>query len=659
MSDKSAMVVFQPSGRRGHVPLGITIIEASRRIGVDIEALCGEKQVCGKCKVRVESGRFEKYNITSKPEHAGPWQVGEERFVTVAERAEGYRLGCAAVVGGDLLIFVPEASQAGKQVVSKSAQPIEVDYDPAVKYYTVSCSAPTLADPLADFERLCMALETDFGLTGLTIDLFALRRLAGALREGNWQVTVSVWMDKQIIRVRPGQAAATYGLAVDVGTTTIAAYLCRLDDSGVVHTETMMNPQVKYGEDVISRISYHMNHDDGLMRMSQDLIEGLNVLIARAVTAVSTMHATMTADDIEDMVICGNTAMQHILLRLDPEPLGVLPFTPANQQCLNLNARSLGLAINPGANLLVLPNAGGFVGGDNVAAIIACKPHLQQEMHLLIDIGTNGELVLGNRDQLLYTSCATGPALEGAQIEFGMRAAPGAIERVKIDPDTLDVDYKVVGRLAWRRFSEPQQMRTKGICGSGILDVVAALYQAGIVLKSGAFNKALDTPRLRQNAHSKVYEFVLAWAEETSIGRDVVITQKDIRQIQMAKAAIYTGCKLMMRRLGVMQPARIDIAGAFGAHIDRTLALVMGLIPDCPVQSIHSVGNAAGDGCRMVLLDRRLRQVADALVRQAEFVELTAEDDFQQELVAATQIPHMHDEFIHLEGLVAPEILRQ
>ncbi|MGB5985560.1 MAG: ASKHA domain-containing protein, partial [Desulfobacterales bacterium] len=490
-------------------------------------------------------------------------------------------------------------------------------------------------------------------------DLAALQQLPSALAEGRGRVSATVWMEKEIIAVQAGEPASGLGLAVDIGTTTLAGYLCDLATGKVLATVSAMNPQVKYGEDVISRITYHHNHDDGLKRMSDDLRAGLNRLIAEALGVLrSNGRGEVARENIVDMAVCGNTAMHHILLQLDPSDLGVMPFAPVVRSSLDLKARDLGIEIHPAAHLYVLPNTAGFVGADNVGVILAEEPHKHDEMQLIIDIGTNGELVLGNIQGLVASSCATGPALEGAQIEFGMRAAPGAIERVKIDPVTHEVDYKVVGRDAWRSYSQAEQMQVKGICGSGILDVAGEFFKTGIILKGGAFNGGLTSPRYRENPESGFKEFVLAWAAETSIGREVVITQKDIRQIQLAKAAVYTGCKLMMRRLGVAVPDKVKIAGAFGTHVDRALALVAGLLPDVPLEAVESVGNAAGDGCRMALLDRKKREEADWVARNVTYLELSLEPDFQDELLDALAFPHQRDPFPHLAGIVPQQILQ-
>ena len=683
MSEDKAMVIFQPSGRRGKVPKGISVIEASRLLGVDIETLCGEKRVCGKCLVRIEEGQFEKFGIQSARTHVSPWQAEEEKFITPQRREKGYRLGCAARVEDDILVFVPEASRAGKQLVSKAARDIYIEHNPAVQLYFVQVDPPSFEEPTGDFERICRVLERDFGLKNLSIDIFALRQLSGALRDGLWAVTVSVWNDREVVRIRPGKADRSYGLAIDVGTTTVAAYFCDLTSMEVVDTVSMMNPQCKYGEDVMARITYHMSTPQGLQRMSDDILAGINELIDRVIENTfppgkkkkridqadetgqgpeeGKTYLRLTREDIEDIAIGFNTAMHHIFLSINPEYLGSAPFTPAIHRSLDIKARDLGIKINPSSYLFVLPIEAGFVGADNVGVLIAEEPYKHDENQLIIDIGTNGELVLGNRHKMISSSCATGPALEGAQITFGMRAAPGAIERIDIDRQTREVDYKVIGRDAWRNFSKPGEMKVKGICGSGILDLLAELYRTGIIVKSGAFNKKAleDHPRFRTNPDTEQPEFVLAWAAESSIGQDIVVTQKDIRQIQLAKGALYAGCKLMVKRMGLEKVDKVKIAGAFGTHVDRTKALVMGLFPDCEIAMIESVGNAAGDGCRAALLNVEKRAEANWCSRHVEYIELTLEETFQQDFVEALELPHTTDQFPHLKGIVPDEILNQ
>jgi uncharacterized 2Fe-2S/4Fe-4S cluster protein (DUF4445 family) len=557
--------------------------------------------------------------------------------------------------------------------VSKAARDIHIECNPAVKYYYVEVAEPTFESSTADLERILDELNKKYRLSDLDIDYLAAQRLPSQLREGLWKITVAVWMDKEIIRVLPGKIEDCYGLAIDVGTTTVAAYLCNLATMEVIDTVSMMNPQCKYGEDVMSRITYHMMHQDGLIKMSSDIIEGLNNLVAQACGATHPPKKNrkkkgiekegaalcLNHSDIIDMTIVGNTAMHHILLKLNPEYVGVAPFPPVIHKSMDIKARDLGIRINESAYVHVLPIEAGFVGADNVGVLIAEEPYKKDEIQLIIDIGTNGELVLGNKERLISSSCATGPALEGAQITYGMRAAPGAIERIKIDPETHEVDYKVIGRDAWRSYSKSEEMQTKGICGSGILDLFAELYRSGVILKSGRFNTNQKTSRLRKNPDNNQPEFVIAWANETTIGKDIVITQKDIRQIQLAKGALYCGCKLMMRRMGIEKVEKVKIAGAFGTHVDREKALIMGLFPDCEIDKIISIGNAAGDGARAALLNREKREEANWVSRNVEYIELTVEKDFQQQFIEAMQIPHMKDRFPHLKGIVPDDILNQ
>jgi uncharacterized 2Fe-2S/4Fe-4S cluster protein (DUF4445 family) len=691
MDNKKYMVIFQPSARRGLVEEGTNLIEASRQLGVDIEALCGEKKVCGKCKVRIEEGFYEKFGITSSRSNASEWQEEEDKFFTPEQKEEGYRLGCVAKVEGDLLVFVPEEARAGKQVVSKAARDIHIDWNPAVKIYHVQVEPPVFEEPTGDFERVCRELEKNHGLKDLTADWNALKKLPSTLRDGKWSVTIAVWMDKEVINFWPGKVEDYYGVAIDVGTTTVAAYFCNLATMEVFTTTSMMNPQCKYGEDVMARITYHMMNPGGLETMSNDLFDGLNSLIVQGCESTyppkkkkkkkkddeggeveaaveepeeeapeeGKTYLRLKPEDLLDMTLVGNTAMHHIMLQLDPEHVGLAPFPPVIHRSMDIKARELGVGIGSSAYVHVLPNEAGFVGADNVGVLIAEEPYKSDELQLIIDIGTNGELVLGNKDKLISCSCATGPALEGAQLSYGMRAAPGAIERITIHPETHEVDYKVIGRDAWRSFSKPEEMKTKGICGSGILDVLAELYTSGVITKSGRFNKKQKSDRYRKNADTKQPEFVIAWANETSIGKDVVITQKDVRQIQLGKGALYTGCVLMMRRMGLEKVDQIKVAGAFGTHVDKTKALIMGLYPDCDLDQVLAVGNAAGDGARAALLNRAKRDEANWVARNVEYIELTVEEDFQERFMEAMQIPHMKDEFPHLEGIVPAEVLHQ
>ncbi len=649
---KKHKVIFQPSGRRGEVEEGKTLLQAAQALGVDIEALCGNKKVCGKCKVRIEEGYFEKDNIESGMAHIFPPVPSPDEMKHIKPQdGPGIRLACQCEVRGDVKVFVPERSRAGKQVVRKAAKELTIKLDPAVRKYNVELKAPTLHDmTTGDWERVLKFLEDDYSLKGLTFDYLVLKDLQDALRKGVWKATVTVWMDKEIVKIEPGFVEASYGLAVDVGTTTCVGYLTDLNTGKVVNTESMMNPQVPYGEDVMSRITYAMsNPGAGLETMQKAIIQGLNEIIERVVKDIR-KEGPNPGFVIDDLTIVFNTAMHHIFLGLNPEYIGRSPFIPAVQSSLDIKARDLGISINPASYIHVLPIEAGFVGADNVGVLIAEEPYNQDENVLIIDIGTNGELLLGNRNKVCSTSCATGPAFEGAQIKFGMRAAPGAIETVAIDPVTREPRYKVIGKDEWSN-TNGSKMSTKGLCGSGIIQVVAEMFKAGIIDKSGRFVLDLGTPRVRKDADGKP-EYVLAWAAETSIGQDITVTQGDVRALQLAKGALYTGAKLMMKKLGIATLDRVILAGAFGSHIDREASLTLGMFPDCNIEKVYAVGNAAGDGSRMALLNRGKRKEANDRARWVEFVEIATDPAFEKEFMMAMHIPHMKDKFPNLKELL-------
>ncbi|MFC1995726.1 FAD-dependent oxidoreductase [Chloroflexota bacterium] len=1127
------MVIFQPSGRRGYINGGKTIKEASVALGVDIEGICGEKAICGKCKIRIEEGVFEKYAITSNRENLSPMGVTERKFFNIQHERHGYRLACQAKIMGNIVVYVPEESRMGKQVVRKEAKEINIEIKPAIRKYYVELKKASLDDPLGDWDRLQNELSRKFKLSNLTIDYQVLLGLQNAIREGDWKVTVSVWQDKEVTKVDPGIVEKGYGLAVDVGTTTVAGYLCDLTDGKVIATASAMNPQVIYGEDVMSRISYTITNPNGLEQLNQAIIDGINGIVEDA-----TALAGIKRQDILDMSIVGNTCMHHILLNVDPQYIGRSPFPPVlhhsldikardlglkilpevethekgsyppcqvtcpakvngqdflyliaqgkfdealeevrrafpfagvcgrvcthpcetecergevddplsirylhrfvadyelkvgrvkitpieqtkedkvavvgsgpaglacayelvrrgypvtvfeatpeaggmlrygipeyrlpknildneigyikelgveiktsspvgnlkrlfdqsykaiflatgawvsqkmgipnedtkgvvhaldflkqvnsgekvevgkrvavigggnaaldtariarrlgarevlliyrrtrnempaisseideaeregvkfqflttpvrvlvnglqcirtelgesdesgrqrpipvkgsefdididdiiiaigqvadatvspteleytnqgtfyadpitletnikgifaggdavsgpsnvisavakgqeaalsielylggidlgkgrpappkrvedipkegvgtevrndapvlevekrkgfaevelgfskelatqeSKRCLNCSifaekessqideVRSIGIKIAPGAYIHVLPIEAGFVGADNVGVLIAEAPYNQDSIEFVIDIGTNGELIMGNRHKLIASSCATGPAFEGAEIKHGMRAAPGAIETIEIDTETKEVRFKVIGGEDWN--TDITDMGAKGICGSGIIDIAPQLFMAGIIDHTGRFNRELNNPRLRVTDEGP--EFVIAWANETSISQDIVICQADVRNIQLAKAAMYAGAKIMMRRLGVDKLDKVILAGAFGSYIDKKSAACLGLFPDCDLENIYAVGNAAGDGARIALLNVEKRVEADKMARQVEYIELTVEPDFDKVFSQAMWLPHMKDTFPHLNHLL-------
>jgi uncharacterized 2Fe-2S/4Fe-4S cluster protein (DUF4445 family) len=645
MKNQKHTIVFQPSGVRGKVADGTTILDAARKLGAGIESVCGGKGTCGKDRVRIEEGYFAKYGIHSDAASVSVTGKASEKFLSRQQLKQNYRLACQTRVHGDVVIFVPEESRKGQQVVRKEATAREIKLKPAVKKYYVALKPATLDDATGDFERLRGELERKYRLRGLTIDYPVLLGLQNIMRKGDWKVTVSVWKKQELINVEPGQVKRGYGLAIDIGTTTVAGYLCDLASGEVLATEAMMNPQVAYGEDVMSRIGYATKEKNGLKRLNDAIVEGLN-RIAGEVAKKTGIKRT----DIIDMAVVGNTCMHHLFLNIDPRYLGRAPFPPGIHHSVDIKARDLGLRIASGSYVHVLPIEAGFVGADNVGVLIAEAPYNQDEMLLIIDIGTNGELILGNRKRLLSSSCATGPAFEGAEIRHGMRAADGAIEKLKIDRKTKEVQFKVIGNERWN--TEVKKIGARGICGSGIFDVAAQMFLAGIIDKSGRFNMKIKSPRLRQVNGEP--EFVIAWAKETAIDHDIVVCQRDIRAIQLAKGAMYSGAKIMMNRMGIKKVDRVILAGAFGSYIDKMSAAVIGLFPDCQPERVYAVGNAAGDGARIALLNVDKRDEADFWARRVEYVELTLAPDFNNTFTRALVFPHAEDKFPHLKS-VLPE----
>jgi uncharacterized 2Fe-2S/4Fe-4S cluster protein (DUF4445 family) len=643
---------------------GTSVRTAARELGVDIESICAENATCGKCMVLVEEGRFEKYNVDSRLENLSPVGASERAYLERRPKLlkeKGWeigqvRLSCQCKIMGDVLINVPEESRGNKQIVRKSARERAIEVKPAIRKYLVTMSPPDLARPIADWERLAKGLETSMRLVrgveaelprwhDLTIDYQCLRTLSKTLRDANWNVTVSVWQDKEVIEVQAGYVEDSYGAAVDIGSTTVALYLCNLRTGELLAAESEMNPQIVYGEDVMSRIQYTIEHPDGLEKLHKAIIGTLNKLLKQAAHTVK-----IKTSEILEMVLVGNSTMHHIVLNLHPKDLGLAPFVPAIHESLDIKARELGLQINPSGNIHVLPTIASFVGADTSAVILAEEPHKQDENWLLIDVGTNAELVLGNRKRLVCTSTPTGPALEGAHVEYGMRAAPGAIERVHIDEKTLEPKYKVIGVEGWNTDHAEFKGLVKGICGSAIIDSVAELFRVGIVDSRGRFQKGLSSSRVREGENG--WEYVIAWAEETSIGRDIPMTQQDVRQIQLAKAALYVAATTLMKRSNLQSPDKIILAGGFGSYIDKEKAMLIGLIPDCELDKVYAIGNAAGDGARIALLNVEKRNEIDTVTRQVERFELPTDPDFQNNFMLATSFPHMNEPFEHIAHLI-------
>ncbi|MBU3737442.1 MAG: DUF4445 domain-containing protein [Rhodoferax sp.] len=642
-------VVFMPSGRRGRFPSGTTVLQAGRSLGVDIDSVCGGRGICGRCQIRVAEGEFPKHGLTSGSGHLSAPGSLESNASTTQPLQPGCRLSCCAELQGDAIIDVPPTSQVHRQVVRKAAEAHDVELNPLVRLHYVEVQQPDMHDPSGDQRRLEDALEFEWGLSGLECDIGVLQVLQPVLRQGDWKVTVAVHAGRQIMAVWPGLRERVCGLAIDIGSTTIAAHLCDLASGEVLASAGLMNPQIRFGEDLMSRVSYVMMNPDGDVQMTRAVRAALNELAETVSGSVG-----LKPQDIMEATFVGNPIMHHLLLGINPVELGGAPFALATDKALTLRASEIDFAIHRNARVYVLPCIAGHVGADTAGVMLAERPDLSDEVCLLVDVGTNAEIVLGHRERLLACSSPTGPAFEGAQISCGQRAAPGAIERVRINPDDLEPRFKVIGCDLWSDepgFAEAVAATgVTGICGSGIIEVLAEMYLSGILLHDGTISGELANRTARVRAEARTFSYVL-WGGDGATA-ELRITQNDVRAIQLGKAALFAGVRLLMERLGVDRVDRIRLAGAFGSHIDVKYAMVLGMIPDCPLDRVSSAGNAAGTGARIALLDQHSRPVIEELVRRVEKIETAVEPLFQQFFVEAMAIPHLTATYDHLRKVV-------
>ncbi|MBT5819332.1 MAG: DUF4445 domain-containing protein [Proteobacteria bacterium] len=645
MSD-DVLVVFTPSGKRGRVSRGTTVLQAARDLGVDLDSVCGGRAICGRCQVTLSEGAFPKHGIESRAAHLSGLGENEVAYDEVDGLAEGRRLGCSARLLGDAVIDVPPESQVHRQVVRKRTEVHDLSVNPLVRLHVVEVSEPNMHESVSDLRRLLEELEFEWGLTDLECDLHVLTELQGALRTGQWRITVAVYRERKVVAIWPGYHDTALGMAFDIGSTTIAAHLVDLASGEALASAGRMNPQIRFGEDLMSRVSYVMMHPGA----EKQMCEAVRTAVAELIVEVCA-EAEQTPDNILDCTFVGNPIMHHLLLGLSPVELGGAPFALATDSAVTVSAQTLDLGINPGARCYILPCIAGHVGADCAAVVLSEAPHLREELTLLVDVGTNAEIVLGNRHRLLAASSPTGPAFEGAQISSGQRAAPGAIERVRINPETLEPKFRVIGCDLWSDHpnfaSETAGLGITGICGSGIIEVLAELYLAQVINSDGVVDGALSARSPRVIADGRTFAYVL---HEGKIR--ILVTQNDVRAIQLAKAALYAGVRLLMDKLIVDSVDRIRLAGAFGSHIDVKYAMVLGLIPDCRLENVTSAGNAAGSGAHIALVDRNSREEIEREIRRIEKIETAVETRFQEHFVEAMAIPHKSAPFDELAKAV-------
>ncbi|PWJ77634.1 uncharacterized 2Fe-2S/4Fe-4S cluster protein (DUF4445 family) [Pseudaminobacter salicylatoxidans] len=645
------LVLFMPSGKRGRFPIGTPVIDAARQLGVYVESVCGGRATCGRCQIEVQEGNFAKHKIISSNDHISPKGPKEERYERVRGLAEGRRLSCSATIQGDLVVDIPQDTVINAQVVRKAATDRVIERNPAVQLCFVEVDQPDMHKPLGDLDRLKLMLERDWGWEDLLVSQHIIPQVQQILRKGEWGVTAAIHRDLEtsrptMIGLWPGLKNEAYGIACDIGSTTIAMHLVSLLSGRIVASSGTSNPQIRFGEDLMSRVSYVMMNPDGREAMTKAVREAVNTLIGKVCE-----EGGVDRHDILDAVFVANPIMHHLFLGIDPTELGQAPFALAVSGAVHTWASEIDLDVNEGARIYLLPCIAGHVGADAAAATLSEGPYRQDKMMLLVDVGTNAEIILGNGARVVAASSPTGPAFEGAEISSGQRAAPGAIERVRIDPETLEPKYHVIGVEKWsdeEGFEEAAKATgVTGICGSAIIEVVAEMYLAGIISEDGVIDGALAarSPRIFQNG--RTFSYLLRDGEPR-----ITVTQNDIRAIQLAKAALYAGIKLLMEKQGVETVDMIRFAGAFGTFIDPKYAMVLGLIPDCDLSEVKAVGNAAGTGALMALLNRDHRREIEQEVSRIEKIETALEPHFQQLFIDAMAMPNKVDPFPKLSEQV-------
>lgn len=649
--DKPIRIVFTPSGRQGELPSGTSVLQAARSLGVDIDSVCGGRAMCGRCQIVVGEGDFAKHGIQSSADSVTARSSVEDRYADKRGLATGRRLSCQAILRSDVVIDVPAESQVHDQVIRKDADTRVIEMDAPTRLCFIEVREPDMHDPSGDLRRVIEALQDQWPdrLSGqpVTADMAVLQGLQPILRKGKWQITVALRDGHRIIGVWPGLKEQVVGAAIDIGSTTMSAHLCDMNSGVVLASSGAMNPQIRFGEDLMSRVSYGFLNEGGAVEMTDAVRAGLQSLLEGAAS-----QAGVETDDIVDVVLVGNPVMHHLVLGIDPVELGGAPFALAMDESVEVMASELDFSIHPGARVYVLPCIAGHVGADAAAVALAESPDDSDEMSLIIDVGTNAEIICGNSGRLLAASSPTGPAFEGAQISSGQRAAPGAIERIRVNAETLEPRFRVIGVEPWSDedgFNEAVAATgITGICGSGIIEVIAEMYLAGIITEDGEVDgrKAAVSPRIEQDGRTFRYR----------VSETVTITQNDVRAIQLAKAALYAGFRLLMDKLEIETIDRVVLAGAFGTHIEPKYAMVLGMIPDCLLDRVKAAGNSAGTGARICLLNRGARSRVEDMVRRIEKIETAIEPSFQNHFVKAMAIPHKTDPYVRLtEAVTMPE----
>jgi uncharacterized 2Fe-2S/4Fe-4S cluster protein (DUF4445 family) len=592
---------FEPVGRRGQCFENQSLLDCARRLNVDLVSICGGARTCGRCKVQLISG------MLSQPTRE------EKQSLSECELERNIRLACQAFPQSNVKIYVPPESLTAPQRTQVEGLNLEVAPEPSFRNLEIQLNPPSLGSPESDDQNLWKALEERYGITQGTIDLKVLQSLSPRLRNSNWSVRAAL-RDKEIIALDAGPTR-WLGLAADIGTTKIAAYLLDMENGRTLGAKGLMNPQISYGEDVVSRIAAAGKSPENAAKLQALLVDALNEAAAQLCADIQA-----NPSDIVEAVVVGNTAIHHLFLRLPVQQLGLSPYVPAIRSAVDIKARDLGLHIAPGGYVHLLPNIAGYVGADHVAMLLATSVDRYDGVTLAVDIGTNTEICLNSNGRMTSVSCASGPAFEGAHIKYGMRAAPGAIEHVRLSGEK--VELQVIGGAT-----------PVGICGSGLLDLVAQLRLINALDGSG---RMVNHPLVRNQDGMR--EIVLV----DRPGSDAItVSQKDVRELQLAKAAIRLGIRALVEAEGLTEDRieRVFIAGAFGTFIDIESAIVIGMVPALPLERFQQVGNAAGTGARLALISQTMRAQARQIASRDQYIELACIPEFNRKFAEASLMP--------------------
>ena len=609
---------------------GETVYEAGLRGGVDIQSICGGKGLCKRCQVEIDTGKHAKFNLDVTADNVGKLTPTEKKAIHEGDLSDTRRLACRAKIRGDLVVEIPADSREAESSIQKKSTPIETDLDPAIRLYMVQLPVPTLEENPCDSEGIVEALKDDHGLT-VRPSHRMLIKLQDILRKHERTVITVVRNDDTIIDVWPPSPFDLYGAAIDIGSTSVALYVFNLATGALVYEKAAMNPQIRYGEDLMSRVSYIMMNKGGEEKLTNAIHGQVKEMLAGAVTELK-----LGDNQLLDVICVGNPIMHHLFIGANPVELGVAPFTLAIKDWIDIPAGRLDLGLADTAQVSFFPLIGGHVGADTTAAYLTQMDVMKDRSVLLVDIGTNAEIVLSHNGRVAAASSPTGPALEGAEISCGVRASLGAIERIRIDPVTKQPKFKIIGHEEWLSDADDiSEHKINGICGSGIFEVMVELANAGCLDQSGLFVSGAAPTRFEPDAGGKSWKFRLVGRNENPL----YIKQTDIRAVQLAKAALYAGAKLLAESLDCQAFDEILLAGAFGTHLDPKYVSEIGIIPDAPPEIIRSIGNAAGMGAALAVLNRAERAKIIEAVKHIEKMETALEPKFQDYFVGAMKFP--------------------